>query len=206
MPARGGGSIARPVSRRPATSSSPADVFSYLAFFQGDERKGRTFETWTGTLGHTPAERIIHRIDSGRSLFSAALGFAGPALRDVAGQYGRLGFTTALVRPMSTCIQVVTTTALREEAERIARELVETRLAACVQIVGPITSTYRWQGKIETDEEWQCWAKTRGDLFARVEEAIRRIHPYELPEILAMPIVAGSAAYLAWLEAETASP
>ena len=100
-------------------------------------------------------------------------------------------------------IQVITTTARREEAERIARELVETRLAACVQIVGPITSTYRWRGKIETDEEWQCWAKTRGELFARVEEAIRRIHPYEVPEILAVPIVAGSAGYLAWLEGET---
>ena len=98
-----------------------------------------------------------------------------------------------------------TTTALREEAERIARELVEARLAACVQIVGPITSTYRWQGRIETGEEWQCWAKTRGELFARVEEAIRRIHPYEVPEILAVPVVAGSASYLAWLDAETAS-
>ena len=105
---------------------------------------------------------------------------------------------------MTAYIQVVTTTARREEAERIARELVETHLAACVQIVGPITSTYRWQGKIETGEEWQCWAKTRGDLFARVEEAIRRIHPYEVPEILAVPVVAGSASYLAWLDAETA--
>ena len=57
-------------------------------------------------------------------------------------------------------IQVVTTTALREEAERIARELVEARLAACAQVVGPIASTYRWQGKIETAEEWQCWVKT----------------------------------------------
>jgi periplasmic divalent cation tolerance protein len=104
---------------------------------------------------------------------------------------------------MSTYIQVVTTTARREEAQRIARELVESRLAACVQIVGPITSTYRWQGKVESDEEWQCWAKTRGELFARVEEAIRRIHPYEVPEILAVPVAAGNAAYLAWLDAQT---
>jgi periplasmic divalent cation tolerance protein len=104
---------------------------------------------------------------------------------------------------MSAYLQVVTTTALREEADRIARELVETRLAACVQIVGPIASTYRWQGKIETSAEWQCWAKTRDDLFDRVSEAIRRIHPYEVPEILALPVVAGSASYLAWLDAET---
>ncbi len=105
----------------------------------------------------------------------------------------------------ATYIQVITTTALREEAERIARELVEARLAACAQILGPITSTYRWQGKIETSEEWQCWIKTRGELFEQVEQAIRRIHPYEVPEILAVPVVAGSASYLAWLEAETAN-
>jgi len=107
---------------------------------------------------------------------------------------------------MSTHIQVLTTTARREEAERIARELVELRLAACVQIAGPITSIYHWQGKIETGEEWQCLAKTRSDLFARVEEAIRRIHPYEVPEILAIPVVAGSASYLTWLDAETTNP
>ena len=68
---------------------------------------------------------------------------------------------------------------------------------------GPITSTYRWRGKIERQEEWQCWAKTRGELFDRVEAAIRRIHPYEVPEIIAVPIVAGSAGYLSWLDAET---
>ena len=77
------------------------------------------------------------------------------------------------------------------------------RLAACVQIVGPIISTYRWRGKVERDEEWQCWAKTRGERFERVEAAIRRVHPYEVPEIIAMPILAGSSAYLAWLDAET---
>ncbi len=100
-------------------------------------------------------------------------------------------------------IQVLTTTARRDEAERIASELVDSGLAACVQIVGPITSTYRWRGKIERQEEWQCWAKTRGELFDRVEAAIRRIHPYEVPEIIAVPIVAGSAGYLSWLDAET---
>jgi periplasmic divalent cation tolerance protein len=104
---------------------------------------------------------------------------------------------------MTSYIQVVTTTARQEEAQRIARELVEKRLAGCAQVVGPITSIYRWQGKIETDEEWQCWCKTRGELFAQVEEAIRAIHPYEVPEILAVPVVAGSERYLAWLEEQT---
>ncbi len=70
-------------------------------------------------------------------------------------------------------------------------------------MVGPITSIYRWQGKIETDEEWQCWCKTRQELFAQVEAAIRAMHPYEVPEILAMPVAAGSERYLAWLEQET---
>jgi periplasmic divalent cation tolerance protein len=104
---------------------------------------------------------------------------------------------------MTDYIQVVTTTERREDAERIARSLVEERLAACAQVSGPITSTYRWQGKIETAHEWQCWAKSRRDLYAQIEQAIRRLHPYEIPEILAMPILAGSADYLAWLEGET---
>jgi periplasmic divalent cation tolerance protein len=72
-----------------------------------------------------------------------------------------------------------------------------------VQIVGPITSTYRWQGKIETSEEWQCWAKGRSELYAQIEQAIRRLHPYEVPEILAVPVVAGSEGYLKWLREET---
>lgn len=103
---------------------------------------------------------------------------------------------------MTDYIQIVTTTEHREDAERIARTLVEERLAACAQVTGPISSTYHWQGKIETAQEWQCWAKSRRDLYEQVEQAIRRLHPYEVPEILAMPIFAGSAAYLAWLEAE----
>lgn len=104
---------------------------------------------------------------------------------------------------MSEYIQVVTTTEKEEDARRIARSLVERRLAACVQVLGPVTSTYRWQGAIETAREWQCWAKSRRELFEQIDEAIRQIHPYEVPEILALPIVAGSQSYLAWLEAET---
>jgi periplasmic divalent cation tolerance protein len=104
---------------------------------------------------------------------------------------------------MTDYIQVVTTTEHREDADRIARMLVERRLAACVQVSGPITSTYRWHGQIETAAEWQCWAKSRRDLYAEIEQAIRLVHPYEVPEILAVPILAGSADYLAWLEQET---
>ena len=68
---------------------------------------------------------------------------------------------------MPDYIQVVTTTEHREDADRIARTLVEERLAACVQVVGPISSTYRWRGAIETAQEWQCWAKSRRDLYDR---------------------------------------
>ena len=96
----------------------------------------------------------------------------------------------------------MTTTGLREDADRIAQMLVAGRLAACVQVAGPITSTYRWRGKIETAEEWQCWAKSRRALYDEVERAIRRIHPYEVPEIIALPIVAGNADYLRWLDGE----
>ncbi len=103
---------------------------------------------------------------------------------------------------MSEYIQVVTTVERREDAERIARELVQRRLAACVQVVGPIASTYRWRGKIETAQEWQCWAKTRCNLYDEIERSIRELHPYEVPEILAVPVLAGGADYLAWLDAE----
>ena len=99
-------------------------------------------------------------------------------------------------------VQVLTTTEAREEAESIARALTEQRLAACVQIVGPVTSTYRWKGKEETAEEWLCLIKSRKALYERIEEAIKAIHSYETPEIIALPIVAGSAAYLNWLNEE----
>ena len=101
------------------------------------------------------------------------------------------------------CIQVVTTTETREDAQRIARQLVDRRLAACVQVLGPVASTYRWQGVVQSADEWQCWAKTRADLYEQVEAAIRQLHPYEVPEILAVPIVFGSQDYLDWLEAQT---
>ncbi|MEX2142090.1 MAG: divalent-cation tolerance protein CutA [Pirellulales bacterium] len=99
-------------------------------------------------------------------------------------------------------MQVITTTATLDDARRIARELVERRLAACVQIVGPIESIYRWEGQVETAQEWQCWIKTRGDLYAAVEQTIRELHSYEVPEILTM-VAEGSKAYLDWLRRET---
>ncbi len=104
---------------------------------------------------------------------------------------------------MTGFIQVVTTTAQKEEAERIADVLLEQRLAACVQIVGPITSRYRWQGAIETAQEWLCIIKSREELFPALAQAIAQNHPYEVPEILATPVVAGGERYLSWLRDET---
>jgi periplasmic divalent cation tolerance protein len=100
-------------------------------------------------------------------------------------------------------LQIVTMAASADEARRIAAALVEERLAACVQIVGPIESIYRWQGKVETATEWQCWIKTRRQRYDAVEASIRRLHSYDVPEILALPITAGSEAYLNWLSEET---
>ena len=101
---------------------------------------------------------------------------------------------------MTNYVQVVTTTETKADAQAIANAVVEKRLAGCVQIIGPITSTYRWQEEIETAEEWLCLIKSRADLYEQLEQAILEAHPYEVPEILAVPVVAGSQRYLEWLE------
>jgi len=99
----------------------------------------------------------------------------------------------------SKYIQVTTAAGNREEADRIATTFVDRRLAACVQIVGPIRSVYRWQGKIEHSEEWLCQIKTTRERFEAVEAAILELHSYDCPEIIATPIITGSEAYLQWL-------
>jgi periplasmic divalent cation tolerance protein len=100
---------------------------------------------------------------------------------------------------MPDYIQVLTTVGSEQEAERVASTLVEHRLAACVQVLGPIVSHYRWQGTVEEAREWQCLAKTEAGSYPRVEAAIREVHSYEEPEIVATPIVAGSEGYLGWI-------
>lgn len=94
---------------------------------------------------------------------------------------------------------MLTTAGSEEEAERISASLIEHRLAACVQVVGPIASRYRWQGEVETAREWICVVKTDAARYPEVEAAIRELHSYDEPEVVATPIVAGSAGYLAWL-------
>ena len=104
---------------------------------------------------------------------------------------------------MTDFIQVFMTAEKKEEAENIASAMVEKRLAACAQLLGPIRSTYWWEEKIETSDEWLCIMKSRKDLFEKLEKAIREMHPYDVPEIVALPIVAGSRDYLKWLGQET---
>jgi periplasmic divalent cation tolerance protein len=87
-----------------------------------------------------------------------------------------------------------------ESAAGLARMLVERRLAACVNIVAGARSVYRWQGKIEEAGEWLLVIKSRRDLFAQVREAIAAEHSYEVPEVIALPVVEGSEAYLAWVD------
>lgn len=102
-------------------------------------------------------------------------------------------------------IQVITTTEKREEAERIAEVLVEKRLAGCVQVIGPVSSTYWWEGQVERGKEWLCFIKSRKELFKELEETIKQVHPYETPEIIALPITAGSQDYLEWLKGGSSS-
>ena len=100
-------------------------------------------------------------------------------------------------------LMAMTTTDGHEDAERLARDLVERRLAACVQVLGPISSTYRWQGTIETAQEWLCLIKTTGSRFDALAAHVDANHRYDTPELTAVPISDGSPGYLAWVSGET---
>ena len=99
-------------------------------------------------------------------------------------------------------VQVLVTVPTPRVAARLSRVLLEARLCACAQTLGPMTSRYRWKGKLRQSREWLLVLKTRSALQARVEREIRRAHPYEVPEILSVPLVGGHAPYLAWLQRE----
>jgi periplasmic divalent cation tolerance protein len=103
-----------------------------------------------------------------------------------------------------TYILVHTTLPDEDAARSLARTLVESGLAACVAIGAPVESLYHWQGKIENAREVPLTVKTRADRYDEVAAAVAASHPYELPEILAVPIVRGSPDYLAWIDASTA--
>ncbi|MCM8662000.1 divalent-cation tolerance protein CutA [Accumulibacter sp.] len=106
------------------------------------------------------------------------------------------------MRPVTTLL-VLTNLPDRSAADALAEELVAARLAACVNILAPCRSVYRWQGAIESAEEVPLLIKTSEERFPALAAAIRRRHPYELPEVIALPIVDGLPEYLAWVAGET---
>lgn len=92
------------------------------------------------------------------------------------------------------------TTASKQEAENIAQHLLQERLIACANITVPVASLFHWNDKLEKTEEHLVFMKTRKDLFEKLSETVKKLHSYEVPEIIALPIVDGSKEYLAWLD------
>lgn len=107
---------------------------------------------------------------------------------------------------MSAIILVVTHLPDQASAERLAATLVENGLAACVNILAPCLSVYRWQGAVEKATEIPLLIKTRAERYPELEATIRTQHPYELPEIITLPVSGGLSAYLDWVEKETEGP
>jgi periplasmic divalent cation tolerance protein len=107
---------------------------------------------------------------------------------------------------MSEPLIVMTNCPDMASARRIARTLVEQRLAACVNQLAPVHSIYRWQGTIEETDEVPLLIKTTRERYPELEAAVRSMHPYSVPEIVALPIAAGHSAYLRWLADETQPP
>lgn len=104
------------------------------------------------------------------------------------------------MQSLSGRVVALSTVGSAEEADRLARALVERRLAACVNVVPGVVSHYRWQGELQRDEERLLVIKTRAERIEALHDALRELHPYELPELVAFEITAGSEAYLRWLD------
>jgi periplasmic divalent cation tolerance protein len=103
---------------------------------------------------------------------------------------------------MTDKIVVVSTCDSEEQSVKVAQSLVEKRLAACVNIIPGARSIYRWKGKIEDAPEWVLLIKSRRDLFDALRTELQKVHSYEVPEVIALPLVDGSESYLAWLDRE----
>jgi periplasmic divalent cation tolerance protein len=105
--------------------------------------------------------------------------------------------------PRTEFIQVSTTVDTRKAATAIAMKLLKGRLTSCVQIVGPITSRYWWKGRILNAREWPCLIKARAQDYRMIELTLKKVHPYKVPEITALPILFGDPGYLNWIRKET---
>ncbi len=106
---------------------------------------------------------------------------------------------------MTNARLVLTTVGLKEAAEKLAQQLVDRRLAACVNIVGPIRSIYRWKDKVHNEQEYLLLIKTTSEHAVQLQAAFKALHPYDLPECVHLPIESGSEEYLAWLATEVSS-
>jgi periplasmic divalent cation tolerance protein len=100
-------------------------------------------------------------------------------------------------------IVILVTTSAKEEAKKIASSLLEKKLAACVSLVKNIESIYRWKGKLLDEKEVLMLIKSRKKLYKSVEEEVKKLHSYEVPEIIALPVITGSKDYLYWIDSET---
>ena len=104
---------------------------------------------------------------------------------------------------MTEFIQVFTTVDSEEGANEIASRLLEERVASCVQVFGPFKSSYWWKGKIERAREWFCLIKGMEKDYSIIESNIKKVHPYHVPEIIALPVLEGNTDYLRWIRKET---
>ncbi|MEU6034499.1 divalent-cation tolerance protein CutA [Actinomadura sp. NPDC047616] len=107
---------------------------------------------------------------------------------------------------MGEYVQVQTAIPSREKGLEIARSVIDAHLAACAQVVGPMTSTYRWKGEVRVDEEYLLLIKTTADRYPELETHIHDLHAYAVAEIISVPINAGLASYLEWMDEETRAP
>ena len=103
---------------------------------------------------------------------------------------------------MSERLVVLMTAGSQQEADRIANALVTKMLAACVNVLPGVTSVYRWEGELQRDQEWLLVAKSTRDVLDDLVQCVQAIHSYDLPEVIALPVVGGSEAYLRWVDSE----
>ena len=104
---------------------------------------------------------------------------------------------------MTEFIQVFTTVNSRDNADKIASKLLGERVASCVQVFGPVNTSYWWKGRIERAKEWLCLIKAKEKDYRVIETSIKKVHQYDVPEILALPILKGNIDYLKWIRSET---
>jgi periplasmic divalent cation tolerance protein len=118
----------------------------------------------------------------------------------------RFAYAPYRISMSAEAIQVVTTTAERKDADALAKAVLDKRLGACVQISGPIDSSYWWNNRLETAREWTLTIKTRRDLYKPLEKLLLELHPYDQPEIIATACVEISAGYQKWLSEQVKAP